>query len=76
MDKGNHPPGRWFTSMRFLVAILGFFGFFNMNAMRGAMSFAIVCMVRPVKLNNTASTNDTTSTLHCPWAIKTDNSVR
>lgn len=43
----------WWTSSRLGLAILGFFGFINVYALRVNMSVAIVCMV-----NHTATSID------------------
>jgi len=39
------PPGSWWTSTRFRIALVGFLGFMHIYAQRVAMSMAIVCMV-------------------------------
>ena len=40
----------WWTSSRLALAVLGFFGFVNVYALRVNMSVAIVCMVNQTAL--------------------------
>ena len=40
----------WWTSCRLALAVLGFFGFVNVYALRVNMSVAIVCMVNQTAL--------------------------
>ena len=56
----------WWTSSRLGLAVLGFFGFVNLYALRFNLSVAIVCMVNgtAVQLNSkedTSSVNNTSS---------------
>lgn len=52
----------WWTSSRLALAVLGFFGFINVYALRVNMSVAIVCMVNQTALKiaeANSSSNDT-----------------
>lgn len=51
----------WWTSKRLLLAILGFFGFINVYALRVNMSVAIVCMVNRTAIASDSDTNQTGS---------------
>ena len=54
----------WWTSSRLALAVLGFFGFINVYALRVNMSVAIVCMVNQTALKiaeANSSSNDTGS---------------
>ena len=54
----------WWTSSRLGLAVLGFFGFINVYALRVNMSVAIVCMVNQTAIRLTegnSSSNDTNS---------------
>jgi len=62
----------WWTSSRLALAILGFFGFVNVYALRVNMSVAIVCMVNQTAMRleeNLSSSSNTTgaisSSSHC-----------
>ncbi|XP_048745498.1 sialin-like [Ostrea edulis] len=54
----------WWTSSRVGLAVLGFFGFVNVYALRFNLSVAIVCMVNgtAVRLNSEAETAQTNKT--------------
>lgn len=59
-----HDSVPWWTSCRVTLAILGFFGFINVYALRVNMSVAIVCMVNQTALrsneDNSSSNNSHT----------------
>lgn len=52
----------WWTSCRLGLAILGFFGFVNVYALRVNMSVAIVCMVNQTALRSKESNSSTNVT--------------
>ncbi|XP_078310380.1 putative transporter slc-17.2 [Crassostrea virginica] len=54
----------WWTSSRLGLAVLGFFGFVNLYALRFNLSVAIVCMVNgtAVRLNSKEDTNSVNNT--------------
>lgn len=59
IDPKNVP---WWTSSRLGLAVLGFFGFINVYALRVNMSVAIVCMVNRTAIKSSADDNQTSTT--------------
>lgn len=58
------PTVPWWTSSRLGLAVLGFFGFVNVYALRFNLSVAIVCMVNAtaVRLNSNGESDTANST--------------
>lgn len=58
------PTVPWWTSSRLGLAVLGFFGFVNVYALRFNLSVAIVCMVNAtaVRLNSNSESDSVNST--------------
>ncbi|PRD22021.1 UNVERIFIED_CONTAM: Sialin [Trichonephila clavipes] len=72
MRKIEHEPRRYYVPKRVIFVILGFFGMFNVHALRVNLSVAIVAMV-----NNTGTESGNTSYVEdsCPDLRKEDNGV-
>ncbi|KAL5021879.1 hypothetical protein ScPMuIL_001034 [Solemya velum] len=60
----------WWTSCRLGLAILGFFGFINVYALRVNMSVAIVCMVNQTAIR---STDDANTSAHAECRVSGNN---
>ena len=64
----------WWTSSRLGLAVLGFFGFINVYALRVNMSVAIVCMVNKTAIQtNSSKQQSQQSDIGCGLVSATSN---
>ncbi|GIY87850.1 hypothetical protein CDAR_537611 [Caerostris darwini] len=67
MTSPKKPTKKTLIPARFVFVLLGFFGFFNVYAMRVNLSVAIIAMV---KATNTSNTTDSNAAIACPELLE------